>query len=121
MLLTRRNTEVPESRLSITAILWNLCFVWTEELTALLMETTDLQVRYGLQVTMSAGSPFHGELLDDCFATADSGPSEALASTIRLAVLSATRLVVSDRLPPNLSLCMVGFRSSLFLFCGYES
>ena len=97
LLLKKRHQEVPENRLTITIILWNLMFIWPEYLTHILLFPDFVTPNYGMSAAVGSDS-----LLIDLWDDSDSVPS---AKTIT--VTSGMKKSVSDRSASIISIARI--------------
>lgn len=96
LLLKKRHKEVPENRLTITIILWNLMFIWPENLTHILLFPDFVTPHYGKSAAVGSDS-----LLIDLWDDSDSVPSGENRKSVSdraASIISAARIIVAKRL-----------------------
>lgn len=82
LLLKKRPQEVPENRMTITVILWNLLFIWPEYLEHVLLLPNFVTPKYGESATVGSDS-----LLIDLWDGSHSVPQKTNAQSL----LSSTK------------------------------
>lgn len=106
LLLKKRLQEVPENRLTITVILWNLLFIWPEYLTHVLLFPDFVTPKYGESAVVGSDSLLINLWDDgnsvpqrnDTQSCPSSAKSIVMTSERAISILSIARIIVAKRL-----------------------